>query len=75
MGLSDANVSKKELSGDTEASAGICFRCASARTLTSTTLFQYQIEGIGFKPMYSLDGIQELIKGYTMIHNRKYGNV
>ncbi|MBI3802788.1 MAG: NAD-dependent epimerase/dehydratase [Nitrospirae bacterium] len=35
-----------------------------------------KIERTGFKPMYPLDfGIQELIKGYTMIKNSKYGNV
>ena len=35
-----------------------------------------KIEATGFKQMYSLDfGIQELIKGYTMIRNAKYGNV
>jgi nucleoside-diphosphate-sugar epimerase len=35
-----------------------------------------KIESTGFKPMYSLDvGIDELIKGYTMIKNTRYGNV
>ena len=35
-----------------------------------------KIEATGFKPAYSLDcGIQELIKGYTMIKNSRYGNV
>ena len=35
-----------------------------------------KIEATGYKPSYSLDfGIQELIKGYTMIKNTKYGNV
>lgn len=35
-----------------------------------------KIERTGFIPRYSLDdGISELIKGYTMITNRKYGNV
>ena len=30
----------------------------------------------GFKPSHSLDmGIQDLLKGYTMIRNAKYGNV
>jgi len=35
-----------------------------------------KIEATGFKQMHSLDfGIQELIKGYTMIRNARYGNV
>jgi len=35
-----------------------------------------KIEATGFKPAHSLDaGIQELVKGYTMIKNSKYGNV
>ncbi len=35
-----------------------------------------KIERTGYKPVCSLDnGIQELIKGYTMIKNTRYGNV
>jgi nucleoside-diphosphate-sugar epimerase len=35
-----------------------------------------KIEATGFKPSYSLDmGITDLIKGYTMIKNTRYGNV
>ncbi len=35
-----------------------------------------KIESTGFKPLYSLDdGIQELVKGYTMIRNIRFGNV
>ena len=35
-----------------------------------------KIEKTGFKPKYSLEsGIQELIKGYTMIQNTSYSNV
>lgn len=35
-----------------------------------------KIEKTVYKPIYSLDmGIGELVKGYTMISNTKYGNV
>ena len=34
-----------------------------------------KIEKTGFKPKYSLsDGINELIKGYTMLKNQSFGN-
>src|SRR5437867_386379 len=35
-----------------------------------------RIESMGFRPRHSLDdGIQELIKGYRMLRNSRYGNV
>ena len=35
-----------------------------------------KVEKLGFKTKYSLDhGIQELIKGYKMLNNKKYGNI
>ena len=35
-----------------------------------------KIEKTGFKPAHSLEnGIQELIKGYTMLQNSRYTNV
>ncbi|MBN2689192.1 MAG: hypothetical protein JXR42_01100, partial [Gammaproteobacteria bacterium] len=35
-----------------------------------------KIEATGFSTEFSLDrGLQELIKGYTMIKNTRYGNV
>ena len=35
-----------------------------------------KIESSGFKPAFSLDdGIKELIKGFTILNNSKYGNV
>jgi nucleoside-diphosphate-sugar epimerase len=80
VGLSDANVSKKEL-------------CQAIQKRLPEFVFldapvgkdpdqrnyivsNAKIEATGFKPMYSLDfGIQELIKGYSMIRNTRYGNV
>lgn len=35
-----------------------------------------KVEALGFETMHSLDfGIQELIKGFTMIRNDVYGNI
>ncbi|WP_372522579.1 NAD-dependent epimerase/dehydratase family protein [Sulfuricaulis sp.] len=80
VGLSDANVSKKEL-------------CQAIQKHLPEFIFleapvgkdpdqrnyivsNAKIEATGFKQKYSLDfGIQELIKGYTMIRNARYGNV
>lgn len=80
VGLSDANVSKKEL----------CERIQ--RQLPNFTFIEApvgkdpdqrnyivsneKIEATGFKPENSLEmGISELIKGYVMIKNTRYGNV
>lgn len=80
VGLSDANVSKKEL-------------CQAIQKRLPEFVFleapvgkdpdqrnyivsNAKIEATGYKPMYSLDaGIQELIKGYSMIRNSRYGNI
>ena len=80
VGLSDANVSKKEL-------------CERIRKYVPDFVFldapvgkdpdqrnyivsNAKVEATGFEQAYSLDfGIQELIKGYTMIRNTCYGNV
>ena len=80
VGLSDANVSKKEL-------------CERIRKYVPEFIFidapvgkdpdqrnyivsNEKLEKTGFIQNYSLDfGIQELIKGYTMIRNTRYGNV
>ena len=80
VGLSEANVSKREL-------------CEHIQKQVPDFVFLYapvgkdpdqrnyivsnaKIEATGFKPMYSLDaGIGDLIKGYTMIKNTRYGNV
>lgn len=80
VGLSDANVSKKEL-------------CEHIQTQLPEFIFvdapvgkdpdqrnyivsNRKIESTGYKPEFSLDrGIAELIRGYTMIRSTKYGNV
>ncbi len=79
VGLSSANVSKKEL-------------CERIQMQLSNFVFieepigkdpdqrnyivsNAKIEATGFNPKFSLDhGIQELIKGYEMIKNNRYGN-
>jgi len=80
VGLSDANLSKKEL-------------CEKIQQYVPSFIFQEaaigkdpdqrnyvvsnkKMEDTGFSPIHSLDsGIQELAKGYTMIKNSKYGNI
>lgn len=80
VGLSEANVSKKEL-------------CEAIKKHLPDFVFldapvgkdpdqrnyivsNAKIEKAGFKTTHSLDfGIGELIKGYTMIKNTKYGNI
>jgi nucleoside-diphosphate-sugar epimerase len=80
VGLSDANVSKKEL-------------CQEIKKQISNFVFieesvgkdpdqrnyivsNKKIESTGFKAKFSLrEGIQDLIKGYRMIKNNIYGNV
>lgn len=80
VGLSDANVSKKEL-------------CERIRKYVPDFVFidapvgkdpdqrnyivsNEKLEATGFKQNHGLDfGIQELIKGYAMIRNTRYGNV
>jgi nucleoside-diphosphate-sugar epimerase len=80
IGLSDANVSKKELcehikkhiSDFTYIEAPIGKDPDQRNYIVSNA----KIEATGFKTEYSLDaGITELIKGYRMIKNSKYGNV
>ncbi len=80
VGLSDANLSKKEL-------------CEAIRAHVPDFVFleapvgkdadqrnyivsNAKIEATGYKPQHSLDmGIRELIKGYSMIKNNQYANV
>ena len=80
VGLTDANVSKKEL-------------CEAIRKHVPEFTFidapvgkdpdqrnyivsNRKIEATGFMPAVSLDaGIAELLKGFVMIRNSRYGNV
>jgi nucleoside-diphosphate-sugar epimerase len=80
VGLSDANVSKMELC-QTIKKYITNFTFLEAPMGKDPDQRNYivsneKIEKTGYKPAFSLDfGVQELIKGYTMIKNTKYGNV
>jgi len=80
VGLSDANLSKRELCDKiikhipnfvpVEAPIG------EDPDKRDYIVSNEKIEATGFKPAHSLDmGIEELIKGYTMIRNTVYGNI
>ncbi|GFZ92270.1 membrane protein [Elstera cyanobacteriorum] len=80
LGLSDANLSKWELCERIKAhlpdfaflEAPIGEDPDKRDYIVSNT----RIEATGFKPAHSLDaGIAELIKGYRMLRNSRYGNV
>ncbi|WP_076410851.1 NAD(P)-dependent oxidoreductase [Shewanella sp. UCD-KL12] len=80
VGLSDANISKRELCDEikqflpkfTYLDAPIGEDPDKRDYIVSNE----KIEATGYRPKFSLgDGIEELIKGYTMITNSKYSNV
>lgn len=80
VGLSDANVSKKELCQHIQKQiADFVFMDAPVGKdpdQRNYIVSNAKIEATGFKPQFSLDiGIAELIKGYTMLRNTRYGNV
>lgn len=80
VGLSDANVSKKELCQHIQKQLPdfvfIEAPVGKDPDQRNYIVSNAKIEGTGFKPAYSLDaGIADLIKGYTMIKNSLYGNV
>lgn len=80
VGLSDANVSKKELCEAIQKQLpDFVFLDAPVGKdpdQRNYIVSNAKIESTGFKTAFSLDsGIQDLIKGYTMIRNTKYGNV
>ncbi|MEW6557339.1 MAG: NAD-dependent epimerase/dehydratase family protein [Elusimicrobiota bacterium] len=80
VGLSDANLSKLELCQRIKKHIPD-FVYLEAPVGEDTDKRDYivsneKMEKTGFKPEFSLDdGIKELIKGYTIIKNSKYGNV
>ena len=80
VGLSDANVSKRELCEHIQKQIpDFVFLDAPVGKdpdQRNYIVSNAKIEATGFKPVYSLDmGIGDLIKGYTMIKNTRYGNV
>ena len=80
VGLSSANVSKKELCEKIKLYVPN-FQIIEAEIGTDKDQRNYivsndKIEATGFKPKFSLDdGIKELIKGFSMMKNFQYGNV
>ncbi len=80
VGLSDANVSKKELCQHIQRQIPE-FVFVDAPVGKDPDQRNYivsnaKIEGTGYKPQVSLDaGIGELIKGYSMFRNTRFGNV
>ena len=80
VGLSDANVSKKELCEYIQKQVpGFIFideQIGKDPDQRNYIVSNEKIEETGFKTEFSLDwGIGELLKGYTMIKNSLYGNV
>ena len=80
VGLSDANLSKLELCAKIkEHVPGFVYMEAPIGEdpdKRDYIVSNARIEAAGWKPDWPLDrGIQELIKGYTMIRNRRFSNV
>ena len=80
VGLSDANVSKKELCEHIQKQLPdfifIDEQIGKDPDQRNYIVSNEKIELTGFKTEYPLNrGIEELIKGYTMIKNSRYGNV
>ncbi len=80
VGLSDANVSKRELCEHIQRQVpDFVFLDAPVGKdpdQRNYIVSNAKIEATGFQPRHTLDaGIAELIKGYTMLKNSVYGNV
>jgi nucleoside-diphosphate-sugar epimerase len=80
VGLSDANVSKRELCEVIQKQVPD-FTFLEAPIGKDPDQRNYivsnaKIEATGYKPQVSLEaGVRELVKGFTMIRNTRYGNV
>ena len=80
VGLSDANVSKWELceiiSKQVENFYFVEAEVGVDPDQRNYIVSNEKIEKTGFVPNVSLDlGITELVKGYKMLNNRRFGNV
>ena len=80
VGLSEANISKTELCDYiNKFIPRFCVtQAAIGRDIDQRDYIvaNDKIEATGFKTQFGLDkGIEELIKGFKMINNRKYGNI
>ena len=80
VGLSDANLSKRELCEAIQQHVPdfIIQEAAIGKDPDQRNYIvsNKKIEETGFKPAHSLNaGIIELVKGYTMIKNSRYGNI
>ena len=80
VGLSDANVSKKEpcdhIAQEVPGFRYVEVPFAADPDQRNYVVSNAKIEATGFKPEMSLSrGIRELVKGFTMLRNTRYGNV
>ena len=80
VGLSSANVSKKELCEVIQKYVdGFIFveeKFAKDPDQRNYIVSNDKLEATGFTPKYSLDkGVEEMVKGFEMIRNSRYGNV
>ena len=80
VGLDAANLSKEELARKVQAYVPNFYlhfaEVGHDPDQRNYIVSNEKIEATGYKPQVSLDvGIGELIKGYTMIRNTRYGNV
>lgn len=80
VGLSDANLTKLELCARIRAELPefvyLEAPIGEDRDKRDYLVSNAKIEATGYRPRYSLeDGIRELVKGYRMVTNTRYGNV